>query len=162
MLTDTVSGGNEETDRIPEGRRLKGLIRFQEDTGGAGKWTYVLPINWFVSYGKSSPSGSFVTSVTLWRATRKLWGQMCPLLISNALTPAEHSATSPPNPLAVDRCFSHQLLRSFSSSSDSVPGTSSLNGAELSHVELSGVWEGEGRWQRGLRGLHLETRWYRW
>lgn len=37
MLTDTVSGGNEKTDRIPEGRCLKGLIQFQEETGGAGK-----------------------------------------------------------------------------------------------------------------------------
>lgn len=37
MLTDAVSGGNGETDRIPEGRRLKRLIQFQEETGGAGK-----------------------------------------------------------------------------------------------------------------------------
>lgn len=89
-------------------------------------------------WGRMSP-------LVLRRATRRLWGQMYPLLISAPLTPLGHTATSPLNPPWVHCGFSSLLPPSFSSASNLLPGTSSLSDAAPSHRELSlGVWEGRG------------------
>lgn len=78
---------------------------------------------------------------------------MCPLLVSNPLTPAGHWATSPPNPPWVSCCFSHLLL-GLSLLGSSVPGTSPLGGAGLGHRELSlGAWD----WEEGDKGFQATS-----